>query len=66
MEDEYKNLRMTVYYCLETLNLIKSRIDQIILSRVLNNSFGHFLNIKIAKIPTQLLNYLIRKQRHIK
>ena len=45
MEDEYKNLRITVKYSLETLNLIKSIIDQTILYRILKSPFGHFLNI---------------------
>ena len=44
MEDEQKNLRIVVYYSLETLNQIKFKIDQRILSRVLmNNPFGQLL-----------------------
>uniref|UniRef100_A0A9I9EKL8 DUF1985 domain-containing protein n=1 Tax=Cucumis melo TaxID=3656 RepID=A0A9I9EKL8_CUCME len=67
MEDEQKNHRITVYYSLETLNQIKSKIDKRILSRVLTNSlFGQFLNVKMAKIPTQFLNFLLRKQCHTK
>ena len=67
MEDEQKNLKIIVYYSLETLNQIKSKIDQRNLSRVLTNSpFDQFLNIKMAKIPTQFLNFLLRKQCHTK
>uniref|UniRef100_A0A9I9EE41 DUF1985 domain-containing protein n=1 Tax=Cucumis melo TaxID=3656 RepID=A0A9I9EE41_CUCME len=68
MEDEQKkNLRITVYYSLETLNQIKSKIDKRILSQVLTNSpFGQFLNIKMTKIPTKFLNFLLRKQYHTK
>ena len=67
MEDEQKNLRIIVYYSLETLNQIKSKIDKRTLSRVLtNNPFDQFLNIKMTKIPTQFLNFLLRKQCHTK
>ena len=62
MEDRYKNLRIIVYFSLETFNQIKQKIDQTIISRILmNNPFGQFHNIKMAKILTKFLKFLIRK-----
>ena len=61
MNDQQKNLRITIYLNLDILQMIKKKLDEKTLGSFRNGPFGHFLDIKMSNVPTQFLNYLIRK-----
>jgi len=61
-ESEWRNpLKLSFYLTLEVLSNIGT-LDELSLQLFREGPFGHFLDMKMKRVPIQLISHLIRRQ----